>query len=275
MSETNRHTEAATRAASWEAPDDHITTQLGAWVTYDDRGAIARTIVRPPMWGEGSTRPRLSVFASIADALGGQTPEPSRFPTIDLRARLVASPPPSGAIEFVGRPLRVGRRFVVTEITMHDQHSQVFGRATVTLVNNLSPGHSPRAPFEPDEVVPSLDRLLRARPIDENSLELHLTDQIINGGIDTPFGGAQAWFAELAVEHLVGEPLAAVDLDIRFLQPMRVGPLRSRARRVGPAEDLATYQVDIVDVGAEGALVSTVTLVARPLEDDELAEPRT
>lgn len=258
------HDEAAARAAVWEPPDDHITTQLGTWISYDERGAIAHTTLREDMWGAGSTRPRLGVFASVADALGGQTPEPSRFPTIDLRTHLLTDPPSTGPIELIGRPLRIGRSFVVVESIMCDADAKVFGRSTVTLINNLSAGHSPTAPFEPTVRESSFDQMLGARIVDERSLEFDLTDRLVNGGMDTPFGGAQALFAELAAEHLAGEPLAAFDIDIRFLKPMKVGPIRAAATRIGPDGAPNTYRVDLVDVGADHVMAA-VTILARPL----------
>ena len=200
MTGSTRHTDAAARGEIYDPPDDHITTQLGAWIVEEERGQVARTTLHSAMWGEGSNRTRLSAFVSIADALAGATPEPSRFPTIDLRAHLVGDPPSRGPIEIVGLPLRVGRRFVVVESVMFDEHANVFGRATATMLNNLSHSRSPGAPFEPAVRLRSIDRLLRTRPVDERTIEMDLTPQLVNGGIDTPFGGAQAWFAELAVD---------------------------------------------------------------------------
>jgi len=97
-------------------PDDHIRKQMGMRVEHGDQTVVGRFSVLPSMWGVASTRPRLSLFALAMDNLAGHLPDPVRFPTVDLRCQFVAEPPSEGPVELHGRPLRVGRRIVVSEL---------------------------------------------------------------------------------------------------------------------------------------------------------------
>ncbi|MCY4377807.1 MAG: hypothetical protein OXC31_28960 [Spirochaetaceae bacterium] len=271
MSQINRTDPSGARddlpsIADLSLPDDHINRQLAVRIEPDGTGVVGRFTVRPSMWGAGSSRPRLSILAMAIDGLAGQLPSPVRIPTIDLRAQYLSEPPSEGAVQITGRPLRVGRRLIVSEFEARDAAGIVFGRATTTMSNNHHHGYVPDDDVEPAIRIPSFDRLLDWREVDERSLDLDPTPQIWNGVIQTPHGGAQMLFCELAAEHLAGHGRAAVDIDIRFLQPGEVGPLRATAIPVGTNGGLDVFRIDLTDTGAGGALVAAVTIMSRPLE---------
>jgi len=261
----------AARLESLSQPEDHISLQLGWGIQYDERGAVGRAFLRPAMWGEGSRRPRLAIVAMLLDVLGGHVPDPVRLPTVDLRIQLSSEPPASGAIEAVGRPLRTGRRLVVSEYLVYDAEGNVFARGTTTVVNHQLDGWRPKDEAAvPANPIASFDRLLAARIVDDRTLELDLSPQISNGVIDTPHGGAQMLFAELAAEHLAGSPRAAVDLDARLLRPLEEGPLRATAMHTGRVGSLDAFRVDLNDAGAQDTPVAVVTILSRPLAATEL-----
>lgn len=245
-------------------PDDHIRKQLALRVEHRDEGIIGRFTVRPSMWGAGSRRPRLSLFALAIDNLAGSLPEPVRFPTVDLRAQFVAEPPAEGLVELRGHTLRVGRRIVVSEFEFHDERGLLFGRGVTTMSNNAHDGWVPDDDVEPANPIPSFDRLLGARVVDERTLELDDSPQISNGVLPTPHGGAQTLFCELAAEHLAGHSCAAVDVDVHFLRAGGEGPLRATATHAGTLGGLATFRVDLT---ADNALVAVVTVLSRPYSE--------
>lgn len=246
-------------------PDDHIRKQMAMDVEHGDELVTGRFLVRPSMWGTGSTRPRLSLFALAMDNLSGHLPSPVHFPTVDLRAQFLDEPPSGGIAEIHGRTLRVGRRVVVSEFEYRDEAGRPFGRGMTTMSNNPHDGWQPDDQIEPTHPIPSFEALLGARIIDERTLELDPNPQISNGAVQTPHGGAQTLFAELAAEHLAGRPCAAVDVDVHFLRAAKVGPVRATATHAGTTGAAATYRIDLTDVGAGGALVAAVTVLSLPV----------
>ena len=102
-----------------------------------------------------------------------------------------------------------------------------------------------------------------ARPFDARTLELKPTPELGNGPVGTVQGGAQALLAELAGEHVLGAGAEVVDLEIRYLDRLRVGPLRAVASRVGRAGALDAVRVRLSDAGAGDRLVSAASLWVR------------
>ena len=88
---------------------------------------------------------------------------------------------------------------------------------------------------------------------------------VSNGAAGTIQGGAQALLAEIAAERaLLPRKLSTVDLDIRFLNRMRSGPVAATAEIAPGDVDDAFVRVAITDVGDDDRLVSVVTLICRP-----------
>ena len=71
---------------------------------------------------------------------------------------------------------------------------------------------------------------MEARPVGDDGLEMDPSERLGNGFVGTVAGGAQALLAECAVERVAPSGFEAVDLHIRFLSRLKVGP----AARPGP-----------------------------------------
>ncbi len=253
--------------ARLKLPEDHFVVQTGFGLEYREGTVVGRALLRPAMWGEGTQRTRLGIFATLVDVVGGHVPDGARTPTLDLRVQMLSDPPVEGPIELVGRPWRVGRRFVVAETLLRDERGRLFGRGTTTFLNNAFEASHPRQATVPEPSIASFDRLLGARLVDARSLELDPAPRLSNGLVGTVQGGAQALLAELTAEHLLGGRRASIDLDMRFVWRLESGPLRAIAERVGRQGSLDVIRVDLVDGGAQGALVSTATILSRPVDD--------
>ena len=117
----------------------------------------------------------------------------------------------------------------------------------------------------PNDPIPSFERHLEARVVGAGRLELDPVLRLSNGLVGTVQGGVQATLAELAAEHLAGDRRATIDLDMRYLWRVERGPLRAVATHVGREGDLDVFRVDLIDVGADDALVSTATILSRPI----------
>jgi len=242
--------------------DDHFLVAMAIKVTYADGAVRGSAEILPSMWRTGSRRPRLAILASFVDVVGGHIPDGPRNPTIDLRIQLTDTVPEAGEVELIGRALRVGRRLVVAETTLYDQ-GRPFALSTTTFMNRVM-GPTPfGAQKRKPSTLASYEKLVNAQVVDENTLEVEPIAQLANGVSGTIQGGVQALVAELAVEHLLGPDIEVVDLDIRYLDRMSVGPLRATATAVGHTGELSTTRVRLYDAGNDNLTVSDVALLAR------------
>ena len=246
-------------------PDDHFVMQFGFGLTHREDSAVVQARLRPSMWAAGTRRIRTAILATLVDIAGGHVPDGARTPTLDLRVQCLAEPPEEGLVEVVARPWRVGRRFVVSESLLQDASGRTFARGTTTFLNNPFPAkHAPVA-RDPKEPIPSFEGLLETRVVDARSLEIDSHLRLSNGLVGTVQGGVQAMLAELCAEHAAGDRRATVDVDMRYLTTVRNGPLRATAEHAGRQGDLDVYRVDLVDVGKADTLVSTATILSRPI----------
>lgn len=224
--------------------------------------------VRPEALVPGTSRLRTGVLATIVDLVGGHVPDGPLGPTIDLRVELWDRPPSHGHVHLLGRPLRAGKRFVVAETLLASSRDGApFGRATTTFMHERvgDPVSNNGHPLEP-MAESSFDEFLGATVRDARSLVLEPVERIANGQQHTVQGGVQALFAEVAADHLLRRdvPLAATDLDIRFLSRLRVGPLVAIVDELPAADGTVRARVTIADGGDGDKTVSSVALTMTP-----------
>ena len=141
-----------------------------------------------------------------------------------------------------------------------------FARSTVTFMNQPMVHEAAfNAPPAVAIGAASFDDLLRPRHRDARTIEMDPHPWVSNGAAGTIQGGAQALLAEIAAERaLLPRKLSTVDLDIRFLNRMRSGPVAATADIAPGDVDDAFVRVAITDVGDDDRLVSVVTLICRP-----------
>lgn len=224
--------------------------------------------VRPESLVPGTTRMRTGVLATIVDLVAGHVPDGPLGPTIDLRVELWDRPPSSGHVHLVGRPLRAGARLVVAETLLAAERDGVpFGRATTTFMHErvgepVSNGGRPMVAM----AEASFDEFLGATVRDERSMALEPVERIANGQQHTVQGGVQALFAEIAADRLLRRnvPLAATDLDIRFLSRLRVGPLVAIVDELPSRDGTVRARVTLADGGADDKVIGSVALTMAP-----------
>jgi acyl-coenzyme A thioesterase PaaI-like protein len=241
--------------------EKHFISGLGISLRYQDGTVLGRADLKPSMWATGTRRPRISLLATMVDVVGGHVPDGPLTPTLDLRLQLTSTVPESGEVSLVGRAHRVGRRFVVAETVLSDANHEEFGRATTTFLNQKMP----TSPFHDQALVSapfdSFDDTIGASRIDDATFEVVPRPEISNGPGGQVQGGVQAYLAERAAESIIGPGAEVVDLDIRFLSRVRVGPLRAHAKRVGRTGGLESVRVDLRDAGDADRLVANVSLL--------------
>jgi uncharacterized protein (TIGR00369 family) len=247
----------------------HFSQYLTLELRREDPGVTGIAQVRPELFAPGTSHIRTSLLLAMVDIVAGHTPDgpgkPATGATLDLRATILAPPPTTGVVDIRCRPLRVGRRFVVSDIGLFAAGADraegadraaggaPFARATATfLVLSLSEGAPPgRPPLLPmDEG--SFDEFLGARIRDERTLVMDASRRVANGPVGTVHGGAQVLLAELAAEHALGargRGLIATDIDIHYLDRLRAGPLAASARLASTESGTPLAVVTLSDSG--------------------------
>lgn len=254
-----------------ELPEPRFIAALGIEVWVEDGRTRGRATIRPAMWAPGTRRTRTGLLATMVDMVGGILPTGALTPTVDLRIQLLGEVPSEGVVELYAEPTKLGRRMFVGEVMLHAGATpDPFARATVTFLNQIVPGMSGFPPRElPPMPATSFDELMGVRVVGPDTVEVDLHDGVRNGPAGTIQGGAQATVAEICAEHVLS-PLgrfAVVDIDIRYVGAVKVGPAVARAEvlaGVAPSGE-RVVRVRIVDGGADGRVVSLVLLTCRPV----------
>ncbi len=232
-----------------------------------------RADVRPQLCAPGSDHPRIGVLATMVDLVAGSRPDGPINPTVDLRLRVLARPAVS-KVTLRCEVLRAGRTLFVGETRLYaDAEETPFAMSVVTFMNRpitwWSAAPAARAPTGPSLHV---DDLLAARFDGPGAAEIDPLPGLTNGVGGTVQGGVLALLAELVTERALAEdgPVGVVDLEIRYLDRVRVGPVRAVAEVVGPPAAVSgskadpMVQVRMVDVGDGGRLVAHAWAAARP-----------
>jgi acyl-coenzyme A thioesterase PaaI-like protein len=243
---------------------DHYIGRLRTSVSFDGSRSWGSAPVLAPTFAPGTRTIRTGVLATYVDIVGGHVPAGSLGPTVDLRIQVIAPTPTEGMIRLEGRPLRVGRRLVVAETRLHDGDGpDPFAISITTFMNNQLGLvlQEPRADWPPMAAT-SFDEFIGASVLDERTLALSPTPLLSNGIQGTVQGGVQALLAEMAAQHAFGNgrPMTARDLDIRYLDRLRTGPLIATAEGSPVGDEPLPCRVRLTD-GGDGHLVSYVTLV--------------
>lgn len=250
--------------------DEHFIAKLGVDLSFDGTSCTGSAPVLPESFAPGTRRIRTAYLATLVDIVAGHAPNGAVGPTIDLRIQVFSPPPVTGCLRLVCRPFRVGSRLIVGDTTVHaGDHPAPFARAITTFMNQPIGVDLFRSPPEPPAIrEASFDDFLGATVRDAASLELAPAPRLANGPQGTVQGGAQALLAELTAEHLLGtgQRLVASDLDIRYLDRLRVGPLVATAEEV-PADDGARHARVALTDGGDGHLVGHVALTLVPATD--------
>jgi acyl-coenzyme A thioesterase PaaI-like protein len=244
---------------------------LCAEVWLDGEEVHARMEIQPSHLKPGTDRVRLGLLATIVDVIGGSPSFGILNPTVDLRVTLVDRVPPSGKVEFVCRPVRVGRRLFVSETIAHTGDvAHACMRGVCTFVNRALDG------FTHDDLVPhgtlgadSYDELLDLREPTPGVYELEHMPVIGNPHSGTIIGGAQALLAEMVAERVLmaedGVEYEVVDLDIRYLDALRTPTIRARGDVLVGSFDSRCVRVPMVEADAGERIVSLASLTCKPV----------
>jgi len=213
---------------------------------------VGDTAVTDALRSVPSGPPRASVLATIADCIAGipacLVTAPSLAVTLDIAVRMVAEHA-GDHLDVAGEIIKRGRSTVAAEVRFTDKRtSDLVATSYVTFMA------SPR----PQDLAPPLARGMRTTGSMSIPFPEFVGSRILSVGVVevdlTPFvmqaseslqGGIVALIGELAAESLTRSQV--LDLDIRYLSAVRVGPGRATASLL--RADLV--RVEVRDIGSE------------------------
>jgi acyl-coenzyme A thioesterase PaaI-like protein len=209
----------------------------------------------------GSGLPRASVLATIADCMVGipacLATAPKLAVTLDIAVHSVATHC-GDRLQIAGEIVKQGRSTVAGEVRFTDAVTgDLVAHTYVTLMA------SPR----PQDLAPTMRRSMRTtgsmtipfpefvgmRVVAPGVAEIELVE-FVKQASQSLQGGLFGLLAEVAAETLTQAPV--LDLDIRYLSAVRVGPGRATATLLG--DDL--IRVEVRDGGQGDRLASLLTI---------------
>jgi acyl-coenzyme A thioesterase PaaI-like protein len=244
----------------------HVIDELGFEHWYVDGVSNGRAQVLPGMCVPGTRIVRIGVLAILADLTSGQPESGPVTPTTDLSVHLERVRPMEW-VNLAATVLKAGASLLFVEtILTADDEQEPFATSLATFMSR---------PVErvdqPDPVRVRLDQPFAARigaeVLRPGVVELAPRDDILNVFHGTVQGGILATLGELAAESLWagGVPHLVTDLDIRFLNRVKVGPVRASARRVVAGRRGEVVDVTLHDVGSDMRPVAHVSTTCIPL----------
>lgn len=231
--------------------------------------ALGCAEIQPEYFKPGTDRVRLGVLATLVDMVAGSPAHAIINPTVDLRVTLLAPAPTEGAIDLVCYPVKIGRQLFVGETLLHTgDPDRAFARSVCTFINK--PLTSERSGVFPSGQLghESYDESLRIREPEPGVFEMDNHEVVRNGANGTVQGGAQALLAELTGERALDavdlqHEHHATDLEIRYLNRVRTGPVRATAEVLAGGYDGRWVRAAIHEPAAAGRIVSLTTLQYR------------
>jgi acyl-coenzyme A thioesterase PaaI-like protein len=252
------------------APEGGTTRPVGSYLTswvVDGEWRHTQVQIGPEGCIEGTDRPLTGVLFAHLDVVTGSPPSGPMNPTVDLHVRLF-SPPRLGTIRFTARTLRLGRTLYVGEAEMRHEHEQnSFGVAMATFLNQPIPFPDLMDPAsletgQTDGPRTGYRRLTAAHRVGPGSFELVADIHTPQGTVS---GATLGRLAEVAAMDLLGGTDAVDEMDVRFLNKVKVGPLRATATVLGQRDEATTVRIEITDTGNQDRLVTYALAVCRHL----------
>jgi acyl-coenzyme A thioesterase PaaI-like protein len=253
-------------AVSRTSSQTHVIDELGFEHWFSDGMTCGRALVLPGMCVPGTQIIRIGVLAILADLAAGQPESGAITPTTDLSVRVVR-PRPMEWVTLAATVLKAGATLLVVETMLTaDDEREPFATSLATFMNRRVTREE-----QADPVVARLDQpfgaRIGARVLGRGVVELEPRHDIGNGFHGTVQGGVLATLGEMAAESLwaADEPHLVSELDIRFLNRVKVGPVLATAHLVvaGPHGDVVV--VTMLDAGNAMRPVAHVVTTCVPL----------
>lgn len=240
----------------------HMLSELGFGIRRIDGMLHGRAQIIPEMHVPGTESLRTSILAVWADMLSGLLAAGNmggRVPvTLELDIHLHRAAPPAGVVRARGRPVKKGRTVFVASVEFSDDEDDVFAFGSASFMAVPDPQlRMPRAlSFDLPPPMQTLSVPLAERagcqrlrpgvallPRSEDGLN---SSNTVNGGL------IALAVEEAALSLSPGQTLCT--LDVRYLQPVRLGPAVAEARTVH-----GLSQVEVRDRSMDDRLAAIAT----------------
>jgi uncharacterized protein (TIGR00369 family) len=263
-------------------PRDHVQYELDGDILFTEDGATTGRLRPAESQRSATGAVPMGLVANFADLLAGwaslRRAAPDRVATADMTVSLLPMARPvhlDGEVSVV----RKGRSTMVSEVLIRDHRGAAVGLATATFTVLPQPED-----VAPPSVLPAgRHALTRDRREPNGSFaassgivadapgrtsvaitpRVHNALRALNGGVIAALIDEAVASAGTAA---LGRPCLTADLDIAYLSLGRVGPARAIATVLGAplaeGADRATVEVEVVDEGAEGRLLTRASGVA-------------
>jgi uncharacterized protein (TIGR00369 family) len=263
-------------------PRDHVQYELDGDIEFSEDGATTGRLRPAESQRSATGAVPMGLVANFADLLAGwaslRRAAPDRVATADMTVSLLPMARPvhlDGEVSVV----RKGRSTMVSEVLIRDHRGAAVGLATATFTvlpqpegvappSVLPAGHHAltRDRREPNGSFAASSGIVVDAPGRTSvaiTPRVHNALRALNGGVIAALiDGAVASAGTAAL----GRPCLTADLDIAYLSLGRVGPARAIATVLGAplaeGADRATVEVEVVDEGAEGRLLTRASGVA-------------
>ncbi len=247
------------------APVSHDISELGLEHWVDDDVSYGRAEITADMLVPGTDFVRIGLLTTLVDLVAGQQSFGPITPTTDISVHMVQA---RGlrTVHLESRVLKAGATLVVVETLLAaDDEDEPFATALATFMNRTIEV-APRPEWGTRLLDQPLSARIGARVLRPGTVELMPRDDVANAFHGTIQGGVMAIVGELAAESANGDdaPLALTDLDIRFLNRVKVGPARAVAEVVMDAPKKRVLRVAIRDRGNDDRLVAQVSASGDP-----------
>jgi acyl-coenzyme A thioesterase PaaI-like protein len=242
-----------------------VPSRLGSRALVDERGLVVEIRdIQPEILRSGVVR--LSVLTFLVDVSAGVTldTDPNAWTfTTDLSLRMTARRDP-GTLTATTDLLRQGRRSAHGLVEVRDSRDGLVAAGAIGFARVPRKANDPPKPIvSPDLIarnfsgagrlsVPLRDEAgIQALDPAAGIVEMPVTPEVCNPA-GTVQGTMVAQVAESAAEDLVGslagEPVVVTELDIRYLAPANVGPVRTECRLLG-TQPSDPVEVRLTDTG--------------------------
>jgi len=212
----------------------HVLQELGWDVGPGGDGSMAGSaVVLPAMHTPGTSHLRTSILAAWADVVAGylavETVGPRVPVTLELDVHLYRPAPAAGVVRGEGKAIKAGRSVFVAGVDFSGEDGEPFGFAAASFMaapdeSLRIPALGVRSPLATGTTltVPFAERAGCERRGPGVAVLPH-SDEVLNAS-NTINGGLIALAAEEAVLSLSPPGTSLASLDLRYLQPARVGP---------------------------------------------------
>jgi len=242
--------------------------ELGLEHWIDGELSHGRAAIVPGLCVPGTRIPRIGALTLMIDVIAGQPPSGAINPTTDISVHMTELRP-MDSVHIVSRVLKAGRLLAVMEAqVMAGDDAEPFAVSLSTFLNRRISTSGPGTQRVHRALAAPLAERIGARVLAPGTVELPLLPAVRNDFHGTILGGVMAILAELAAESMFADagPVVVTDLDVRFLNRVKVGPALAVAKTVmtGPqGHDLA---IEVFDSGDSDrmAVYATARVVPAP-----------